>query len=77
MKAPDCEHICSRNGSTNIESCSCNQGYQLDVNNANCSGMHHDGLNLCTCTSIESRPCCLKQILMNAVKCWASVNKSV
>jgi fibulin 1/2 len=37
MKAAECEHICSRNGSTDIESCSCYRGYRLDADDGNCS----------------------------------------
>ena len=35
----DCEQVCSRNKSSGVETCSCNQGYQLDSNDRNCSGM--------------------------------------
>ena len=39
MGEADCEQLCSRNRSSGVETCSCNQGYRLDSNERNCSGM--------------------------------------
>ena len=77
MKAAVCEHVCNRNVSTNVETCSCNRGFRLDANAVNCSGMHDDGFDL-TMLLIEMRPCFLfKQTSMNAAIWYITVTIGV